>query len=168
MCSNAKVAAADVEPGVCGGGRPMVLPAGETPPSPVGNRNDSTPNETVFTVLLITRRLRADIASACRRVASDAARHQEHDQYHHQQADHTAGRITPAFAVRPCGNYAQQRQNQHDQKYRSQCHFSAPRHYVVELANLNQEIVISPVNPLRAFSYISRNNHERRRRDRNH
>ena len=40
----------------------------------------------------------------------------EHDDHYYQyQPDHTAGRVTPAPAVRPGGNHAHQRQYQHDQ-----------------------------------------------------
>jgi len=78
MYSSAKVAVVDVEPGVCGG-CPKALPTAAASPAPVDNKNDSTPNAMVFTIPLITSRLRLDIESACKRIASDSAHHQQHD-----------------------------------------------------------------------------------------
>ncbi len=50
------------------------------------------------------------------------AHQKQHDDYHQQQANDATGAVTPALAVRPAWNCADQQQQQNDQKYCTQAH----------------------------------------------
>jgi hypothetical protein len=53
---------------------------------------------------------------------SQPSHQQQHEDDDHHQAQHTAGRIAPAPAVRPGRNGTEQHQDQNDQQYGSQAH----------------------------------------------
>jgi len=115
-------AALDGDTGVCpGGGGSEALRASEIPPwAASDSKADSTQDPTAFTAPFFTSPLRPDMATAPGKIASKIPGHQHDDHHYQHQPEDTAGRVTPAPAVRPTGNHAKQRQNQDDQEHHSQ------------------------------------------------